>query len=196
MEFRVQPARKPCLVVRVGWAVRQWLRSHPLWRGFSPSSVNLWWCECGCWSGSWMIKKGSSLNMLSLRCFYFWFAAQKDGLEFSILVCFQPLILTSIRMPLPRVERICSVVVHVHASQLNLMLCGDCINKILKEYYIKNSFECFKRFLWLLQNVFLWHSGLHFDSVYFADWTKADLINNFIGSCWPLNYIRLDNIKT
>lgn len=47
-------------------------------------------------------------------------------------------------MPLPRVESISSVVVHIHASQQNLMLCGDCMNQtILEEYYIKNSFEYF-----------------------------------------------------
>lgn len=183
----VEPAWKSCLTVRVGWVVRHPLRSCPLWRGFSPSNENLGWCECGCWSGSWMVKKGSFLNVVSLWCFYFWFAAQKDGLEFSILVCFLPLTVTSIRMLLPRVERICSVVVHFRASQQNLMLCRGFMNQtILEEYYIKNSFECFKYFPWQQQNLFLWHSGLHFHVIYSADWIKADLINNFLCSCWPL----------
>lgn len=117
-------------------------------------------------------------------------------LKFSILICFQPLILISIRMPLPRVERVCSVAVHVYVSQQNLMLCGNCINQILEEYNIKNSFQYFKYFPWVQQNLFLWHTGLHFYVIYSADWTKADLVNNLLGSCWPLNYTRVDNTKT
>lgn len=95
-------------------------------------------------------------------------------------------------MLLPGVEKICSVVVHIPASQQNLMF-GDVAWTILEEYYIKNSFECFTYIPWLQENLFLWHSALHFHIIYSADWTKADLINNFLCSCWPLNYTGVDN---
>lgn len=131
--------------------------------------------------GSWMVKKGSFLNMMSLLVILFliccterWVGIQHFGFFLATNTNFQQNAAAKSGKDLfCSSSRSCILTEPYALWRLHE-------GKILEEYYIKNSFECFKYFPLLQQNLFLWHSRLHFHVIYSAGWTKANLINDFL----------------